>query len=277
MVNLKKYFSFQFLGFLIKGRSKFRVLALLILKIKYFFNKSGITVKNEEEIFKKFTKKDTFKQYVHELYDDRILSMHWKKESEKRKHRKHSNWSQRVFGSLSNVLVFYALIRELKPKVIVETGTASGSMTSFILCALNKNSKGKLISIDLLPQKNKRTMNFSLKRKDIGFWIPNKYKHRWKYINADAKTKLLEICSKQKVDYFIHDSLHTASHMLLEYSVARRFMSKNSVIASDDILWNNAFECFLKSQNLQGYVPINNPNLGIFLNSFDDFEMRNLT
>ena len=100
-------------------------------------------------------------------------------------------------------MIYYALIRELKPKLIVETGTASGSMTSFILSALSKNKTGKLISIDLPPQKNKMTMNFSLKRNDIGYWIPEEYKKRWVYISSDAKTKLLEICSKNKVDYFI--------------------------------------------------------------------------
>ena len=73
----------------------------------------------------------------------------------KRGINKYFNWEDRVLNNPSNVLIYYALIRELKPKLIVETGTASGSMTSFILSALSKNKTGKLISIDLPPQKNK--------------------------------------------------------------------------------------------------------------------------
>ena len=47
--------------------------------------------------------------------------------------------------------------------------------------------------------------------------------------------------------------------------------------SSDDILWNDVFENFLDSQKLVGYAPLNNPNLGIFKNKFDNFERKNLT
>jgi len=64
---------------------------------------------------------------------------------------------------------------------------------------------------------------------------------------------------------------------LLEYAISRRFMSEDTIIASDDILWNDVFENFLDSQKLVGYAPLNNPNLGIFKNKFDNFERKNLT
>ena len=53
-------------------------------------------------------------------------------------------------------------------------------------------------------------------------------------------------------------------------------MNENTLIASDDILWNDVFENFLDSQNLLAYAP-KNPNLGIFLNLYDTFEKKNLT
>ena len=43
--------------------------------------------------------------------------------------------------------------------------------------------------------------------------------------------------------------------MLLEYAISRRFMSEDTIIASDDILWNDVFENFLDSQKLVGYAP----------------------
>ena len=43
-----------------------------------------------------------------------------------RKHFKYQNWYDRIFNNQANVLLYYALIRELKPKIIVETGTAQG-------------------------------------------------------------------------------------------------------------------------------------------------------
>ncbi len=269
--------SYKFLGQSIKSKSYFSKLSMIILNIKYWIKKSGIIVRNEEKIFKNFTQSNNFQFYIDEIHNDKILSNHWETEMKKRKKNKYKNWSHFMSIKHSNILLFYALIRKLKPKIVVETGTAAGSTTSFILSALNKNNKGKLISIDLAPKKNKMTMDITLKKSDVGYLIPKTYKKNWTYIDGDAKIKLLEICSRYKVDFFIHDSLHTPSHMMLEYSIARRFMLENTIISSDDILWNNVFESFLDSQNLVGYAPISNPNQAIFLNKFDNFEKRNFT
>jgi predicted O-methyltransferase YrrM len=43
----------------------------------------------------------------------------------------------------------YVLVRIFKPEVVVETGVANGVSSSFILKALDQNSRGKLYSIDL--------------------------------------------------------------------------------------------------------------------------------
>lgn len=51
-----------------------------------------------------------------------------------------------IFGDDGKVL--YAIIRAMKPGVVVEFGTGSGCSTKHILSALVKNRKGKLISYD---------------------------------------------------------------------------------------------------------------------------------
>lgn len=43
----------------------------------------------------------------------------------------------------------YAIVRVLKPEIVVETGVASGLSSAYILQALEENRKGKLYSIDL--------------------------------------------------------------------------------------------------------------------------------
>jgi hypothetical protein len=45
--------------------------------------------------------------------------------------------------------LLYVLIRALKPKIVLETGVASGVSTLFMLQALNHNTHGTLYSIDL--------------------------------------------------------------------------------------------------------------------------------
>ena len=45
-------------------------------------------------------------------------------------------------------ILLYCIVREIKPEVILETGVYYGGNSVFILGALEKNNKGKLIAID---------------------------------------------------------------------------------------------------------------------------------
>lgn len=66
---------------------------------------------------------------------------------------------------------------------------------------------------------------------------------------------------EQPVDVFVHDSLHTRPHRLFDCAVARCLMPEGTVIISDDILWNNAFDDFIPLNELSGYAPVSNPNI----------------
>jgi predicted O-methyltransferase YrrM len=211
--------------------------------------------------------------YVAELLTDEKLENQFSYMSKKHAIDKYATWADKVNSSLGNVVIYYALIREICPKIVVETGTATGSMTAYILAALNKNESGSLISIDIPPVKGMLTMNLSLSSEDIGYWIPDVYRNRWRYLEGDAKLLLPKVLADEDVDVFIHDSLHTRSHMMFEYSVARALMRMNALIASDDVLWNNSFDDFLMANRLIGYAPHGNPNIAIAVNLFDSFEI----
>jgi predicted O-methyltransferase YrrM len=210
--------------------------------------------------------------YLQELLNNEEMRSQYEEMSLKYDVKKYKNWKHRVTAFPGNVAIYYALIRELKPKIIVETGTATGSMTSYLLAALNKNNHGRLISLDLPPVSGRLTMNLSLPQNEVGYWIPESYRDRWTYILGDSKITLPKVMAEEQVDFFIHDSLHTRSHMLFEYSVARALMRDGSIIASDDVLWNNSFDDFLMMNRLSGWCPNSNPNLGVAINKFDKFE-----
>ena len=218
--------------------------------------------------------KQNFNKYVNELLSDTNLENQFLYMCKKHSIDKYATWADKVSSSLGNVVIYYALIRELCPEVVVETGTATGSMTAYILAALNRNESGSLISIDIPPVKGMLTMNLSLSCEDIGYWIPDAYRNRWRYLEGDAKLLLPKVLADEDVDVFIHDSLHTRSHMMFEYSVARALMKMDALIASDDVLWNNSFDDFLMTNRLVGYAPHGNPNIAVAVNSFDSFEIN---
>jgi predicted O-methyltransferase YrrM len=216
--------------------------------------------------------KQGFDYYKKEILDNIPLRQAYEKAiNDKKIPQKHKRYELR-FNNSANVVNYYALIRETKPDIVVETGTATGSMTAWVLSALEANGKGELISIDIPPKAGELTMAISIGTDDIGFLIPHEYRHRWKYIVGDAKVQLPKVMAENKVDIFIHDSLHTRTHMLFEYNVARCLIKPQGIIMSDDILLNGSFFQFLKSHKLKGLGCISNPNLGLTVNTYDEYE-----
>ncbi len=174
----------------------------------------------------------------------------------------------------SRELILYPLIRVIKPEVVVETGCAWGGSSVFLLGALKENGKGKLISIDLPAQEGVHGMDVTIPKDQVGALIPAQLRSCWVLIQADAKEHLSKVLLENEVELFIHDSLHTTTHQSFEYHTARALMKEGSVIASDDIRWNCAFNNFLETHKIEGFSPLGNRNFGICVNTFSDYEKQ---
>jgi hypothetical protein len=216
----------------------------------------------------------SIQEYVEEIRDNNELRMAYEiAKSKGLVPPQRLPYDQRITEYESRIVHNYAFVREFRPSVMVETGTAQGYMTSWMLAALEKNNHGKLISIDLPPTVGEFAMNFTLKADEVGCFIPPEYHHRWEHILGDAKLHLPKVMADNDVDIFIHDSLHTRTHMLYEFAVAKALMKPGRVIMTDDILWNNSFFEFLKSNHLHGVSSVENPNIGFTVNQFDKYEL----
>lgn len=210
--------------------------------------------------------------YQNELLDTEDLRRAYARALERGQILGPHSWEDRVSGMRVDVVMFYALVRELQPAVIVETGTAGGATTSWLLAALRKNDSGKLISIDLPPVAGHLTMGQTIPREEVGFLVPEALRNRWDLIFGDSKVILPALLIEEQCDFFIHDSLHTRTHMLFEYNCARALMRPGSLILSDDILWNSSWLDFVKSHRILGLGCAPNPNLGLAFNEFDSLE-----
>lgn len=210
--------------------------------------------------------------YFDELKNWEELRNHWQAVAREDGVNKFKDWDHRLNFSFGLIAVYYAIIRELKPSVIVETGTAAGASTVFLLAAVAKNGHGKVISIDLPSVAGELTMGRTIEKDDVGYFIPEFLKAPWDYRIGDAKALLPAVLMEEEVEVFIHDSLHTRTHMFYEYTVARALMPHGAVIASDDITMNNSFDSFLAAHMLTGYATLENQNFGVVVNAFDEFE-----
>jgi predicted O-methyltransferase YrrM len=129
--------------------------------------------------------------------------------------RSHARYGRRIG--------WYALVRLIRPRVVVETGVHDGLGSSVLLSALARNSiegnEGRLIAIDLDP--------------DSGWLVPIYLRSRLELVIDDA-VSVLQGVQPASIDLFIHDSLHAYDYQSSEYAAVEPGLSPTAVIIADD-------------------------------------------
>jgi hypothetical protein len=146
--------------------------------------------------------------------------------------------------------LLYALVRTLRPTLVVETGVASGLSSLFILGAMRDNGHGRLVSIDLpftedggepaaiVPGTSITKEQWSPipPGEAHGWLVPEPLRDRWDLRLGDARELLPGVLAALgKIDVFLHDSLHTLDHMLFEFETVWPHLGSGGLLASDDL------------------------------------------
>jgi hypothetical protein len=154
----------------------------------------------------------------------------------------------------------YAVLREVRPRVAVETGVANGFSTAFSLLALQANGDGHLHSVDL-PREVGRdyepgTFHEGEGRAGIppgsepGWLIPRELKERWTLILGRTQEELPPLLERLgTIDSFMHDSEHSFECMWFEFNVAWPALRTGGVLLSDDVNSTEAFPRFAAEQS----------------------------
>jgi hypothetical protein len=138
----------------------------------------------------------------------------------------------------------YLIVKLLKPDCVVETGVASGASSTYILQALHDNHQGNLHSIDLPPDDLPDG-------RGSGWVVPQSLRSRWRLHIGDSRELLGPLLAELgRIDCFVHDSLHTYSHMLWELRTAWRHLRFKGLLLSHDVGANRAFFDFMKEQGI---------------------------
>jgi predicted O-methyltransferase YrrM len=153
--------------------------------------------------------------------------------------RKAGTASAALYGK--KVLIQYAVVRALKPSVVLETGVASGVSSAYLLLALLRNDRGILHSIDCNDQA------YLPPNQTVGWIVPEALRSRWHLHLGDA-SQLLSVLLRElgEIDIFIHDSLHSYEHMHWEFHVAYPHIRPGGLLLADDATWNSAFPEFAR-------------------------------
>lgn len=158
-----------------------------------------------------------------------------------------------AFGALDldTSLNLYAVLRHLRPRVLVETGVCNGLSTAFILLALHDNDLGHLYSIDF-PEvvgeeydartfwEGKRGAVIPPGRKP-GWLIPDELRTAWTLLEGRSQDRLPALLSEVgDIDFFCHDSEHSYDCMSFEFAQAYPALRHGGLLVSDDYRWNDA-------------------------------------
>ncbi len=227
-------------------------------KIKYSNLKKKIFYKKSKKY--NLTKFINYRELFEKIKKHKIMLEKAQNHKEKNLNLNLNNFVKK--SGASNMELIYEIIRDRKPKNILETGVAYGWSSYAILLAVSHNKFGKLISIDLpYPLINER--------KNIGILVPNKIKRNWSLI-LSRDTSGIKIALKKfnyKIDLFHYDSDKNYDAKLRNLLLVWKNINKNGVIICDDINDNYAFFDFAELIKKKFYViKTDNKYLGILVN-----------
>lgn len=177
----------------------------------------------------------------------------------------YGNFYKPGWVNLEDALFLYWVVRNLKPKTIVQTGVCNGLSSAFMMLALAKNGpEGTLHVVDLPFVFDPNDPNWTIKGrlygviipegKSSGWLVPDAYRDRFEILNGDAKDLLPGLLKKVgSIDMFYHDSDHTYDHMMFEFAEAKKYLTEHGVIVSDDISWNASLWDFADQYMVPAY------------------------
>jgi len=151
-------------------------------------------------------------------------------------------------------ILIYVLLRHLQPDYAIETGVYYGGNTVFLLAALHRNGRGRLVSIDLPDAAIRRSATAHPRHPLVGdselydsqlrpgFIVPDHLKDRWEFVEGDS---LVEIPRRSETfDFYMHDSDHSMNFLGAEIAAVLPRLAPSAVAVVDDIDWSNGFFAF---------------------------------
>lgn len=161
--------------------------------------------------------------YIKEIEKDEELKKHIKHYTKKNK----SKIAADLEPKYGRRIGWYAFVRALKPKIVVETGVDKGLGACILLAALKKN-------VEEGHQGYYYGTEIDLKK---GYLLNGAYSEYGEILYGDSIKSLLKL--DKKIDIFINDSDHSSEYEKKEYEIIKNKLNKDSIILGDNCLCTN--------------------------------------
>jgi hypothetical protein len=164
----------------------------------------------------------------------------------------HRAGGREFYAQIRAPLEMYALVRLRRPEHIVEAGVSSGLSSTFFLLGLAQNGHGRLHSIDLPTRQRGPKLTAADSPvavppgRSSGWAVPPTLRAGWD-LRIGPSQKLLPAVAREgwPVDLFLHDDLHTPTHLTFELETIRPRLRPGSIVLADNTEWTGqAFDRF---------------------------------
>ena len=123
------------------------------------------------------------------------------------------------------------IIKQTKPKKILELGVSAGGSSAIILNAIKDFDNAKLYSVDY----NKKWYRDN--SKDVGFIIEEKFsnlKNKWKLYTGGTAAKFMDEIGGE-IDLCLIDTMHINPGEFLDFLIVLPYLKKNAILILHDI------------------------------------------
>ena len=130
------------------------------------------------------------------------------------------------------------IIRQAKPKKILELGVSAGGSSAVILNAIKDFDNAKLYSVDY----NKKWYRDN--SKDVGFIIDEKFSHlknNWKLYTEGTAAKFMEEIGGE-IDLCLIDTMHSNPGEFLDFLIVLPYLKKNAILIFHDIALHHTYK-----------------------------------
>lgn len=149
-------------------------------------------------------------------------------------------WWTKTSPPFGRRLGWYAIVRLVKPELVVETGIHDGLGSLILVRALERNAEegvhGRLVGFDIYPRAG---------------WIVGEHPLYRRVLEPTQTALARELDSEPALGVFIHDTLHTYEHERFELETAADRLVPGGVLISDNAHASTALKDVCEARGLR--------------------------